>query len=76
MAVLSDSTEPGASRARLAAESSARGKCRMPDESTTSDLVERTRVARGRYQLPPLSRATSSIIASSAASNGLASRLT
>ena len=101
----------------------------MPDESTASDLVERTRaifeamdrdwdidaleadwapdivwdlsdpvsrdsvnsclstgaraarwglerVARGRYQLPPLSRATSSSIASSAASSGLVSRLT
>src|SRR5271166_2153208 len=34
------------------------------------------RVARGRYQLPPLSRATSSSIASSAASSGLVSRLT
>lgn len=54
---------------------------RMPDESTTSDLVERTRaiferIARSRYELLPLSRATSSNIASSAASSGLVSRLT
>jgi len=34
------------------------------------------RIARGRYELLPLSRATSSSIASSAASSGLVSRLT
>ncbi len=44
--------------------------------STGARAARWGRIARGRYQLPPLSRATSSSIASSAASSGLVSRLT